>query len=86
MQMAEAERRRDFGWPAALACLGLLGGGWFVGHGFEAGRSTDRTLMRSASQGLFHILPRDEAPGIMEAGQVEKKVRVVSAIEYLLAD
>lgn len=245
MQMAEAERRRDLGWPAALVCLGLLGGGWFVGHGFEAGRSTDRTVtvkglaetfvqadlaiwplrftatgadlnqvqaeidrdveailtflterglppeaiqpqrvevtdllaqpyrpegigdnrfiiaqtilvrteqigvvvalnqqtgelvrrgvvltegggptylftrlneikpamlaeatrnareaaeqfaedadseiegIRSASQGLFQILPRDEAPGVMEAGQVEKKVRVVSTIEYLLAD
>ncbi|HEX6142903.1 MAG TPA: SIMPL domain-containing protein [Geminicoccaceae bacterium] len=32
--------RRDFGWPAGLVCLGLLGAGWFVGHGFEAGRST----------------------------------------------
>lgn len=42
--------------------------------------------IRRASQGLFQILPRDEAPGIMEAGQVDKKVRVVSTIDYLLED
>jgi hypothetical protein len=27
---------------------------------------------------------RDAAPGIGEAGQIDKKVRVVSTIEYLL--
>jgi hypothetical protein len=30
------------------------------------------------------ILPRHAAPGIGEAGQIDKKVRVVSTIEYLL--
>jgi uncharacterized protein len=41
--------------------------------------------IRRASQGIFEILPRDAAPGISEASQIEKKVRVVSTIEYLLA-
>jgi hypothetical protein len=40
--------------------------------------------IRRASQGIFEILPRDAAPGISEAGQIDKKVRVVSTIEYLL--
>ena len=40
--------------------------------------------IRRASQGIFEILPRDAAPGIGEAGQIDKKVRVVSTIEYLL--
>jgi hypothetical protein len=46
----------------------------------------DGTLggIRRASQGIFEILPRDAAPGISEAGQIDKKVRVVSTIEYLL--
>ena len=34
--------------------------------------------IRHASQGLFEILPRDEAPGIREESQIQKKVRVVS--------
>jgi hypothetical protein len=42
--------------------------------------------IRRANQGVFQILPRDEAPGLMEASQVQKKVRIVSTIEYLLAD
>jgi hypothetical protein len=40
--------------------------------------------IRRASQGIFEILPRDAAPGISEGGQIDKKVRVVSTIEYLL--
>jgi hypothetical protein len=46
----------------------------------------DSTLggIRRASQGIFEILPRDAAPGISEAGQIDKKIRVVSTIEYLL--
>jgi hypothetical protein len=35
---------RRFAWPAALLCLGLLGGGWFVGHGFEEGRRSAPTV------------------------------------------
>jgi hypothetical protein len=36
------------------------------------------------SQGLFEILPRDQADGITEASQIVKTVRVVATIEYAL--
>ena len=39
-----------------------------------------------ANQGVFQILPRDPAPGISESDQLQKTVRVVSTIEYLLED
>lgn len=42
--------------------------------------------IRRASQGLFQILARDESPAVAEASQVEKKIRVVTTIEYLLED
>jgi hypothetical protein len=42
--------------------------------------------IRRASQGVFVILPRDEAPGIAEPNQMEKTVRVVTTVEYLLRD
>jgi hypothetical protein len=40
--------------------------------------------IRQAYQGVFEILPRDQAPGISEESQVAKTVRVVSTIDYLL--
>jgi uncharacterized protein len=40
--------------------------------------------IRHASQGVFSILPRDEAPGINEQSQILKTVRVVTTVEYLL--
>ena len=40
--------------------------------------------IRHASQGVFSILPRDEAPGINEQSQIFKTVRVVTTVEYLL--
>jgi len=40
--------------------------------------------IRRASQGVFEILPRDQAPGITEGSQLVKTVRVVSTIEYEL--
>jgi len=40
--------------------------------------------IRTASQGIFEILPRDQAQGISEASQIMKTVRVVSTIEYSL--
>ena len=40
--------------------------------------------IRTASQGVFTILPRDQAQGIDEASQIEKTVRVVSTVEYRL--
>jgi hypothetical protein len=42
--------------------------------------------IRRAMQGLFEILPRDEAPGLRGEGQVDKRVRVVTTVEYLLRD
>lgn len=42
--------------------------------------------IRRANQGVFVILARDQAPGIDEAGQLNKTVRVVSTIEYYLKD
>lgn len=40
--------------------------------------------IRQANQGVFEILPRDEAPGISEGSQVAKRVRVVSTVDYFL--
>ena len=40
--------------------------------------------IRRASQGVFEILPRDQAQGISEGSQVAKVVRVVSTVEYIL--
>jgi hypothetical protein len=42
--------------------------------------------IRQASQGVFQILPRDRAPGVMEESQVNKTVRVVTTVEYALED
>lgn len=40
--------------------------------------------IKRASQGVFEILPRDQAQGITEASQIVKTVRVVSTVDYLL--
>jgi hypothetical protein len=40
--------------------------------------------IRRASQGVFEILARDRAPGISEESQIEKTLRVVSTVEYML--
>ncbi|MFL5402214.1 MAG: SIMPL domain-containing protein [Gemmatimonadales bacterium] len=40
--------------------------------------------IRQASQGVFVILPRDQAPGVSESGQLQKVVRVVSTVQYAL--
>jgi len=42
--------------------------------------------IRQANQGVFEILPRDRAPGVSEAGQLTKTVRVVSTVDYYLTD
>ncbi|MDP3936652.1 MAG: SIMPL domain-containing protein [Deltaproteobacteria bacterium] len=42
--------------------------------------------IRRANQGVFQILPRDEAPGIQEGSQINKRVRVVTTVDYFLAD
>jgi hypothetical protein len=40
--------------------------------------------IRQANQGVFVILPRDQAPGVNESGQLQKVVRVVSTVQYFL--
>ena len=40
--------------------------------------------IRRANQGVFEILPRDQAPGISQESQIVKTVRVVSTVDYLL--
>lgn len=40
--------------------------------------------IRQANQGVFVILPRDQAPGISEEEQPVKTVRVVATVEYFL--
>ncbi len=42
--------------------------------------------IRRATQGVFEILPRNPAPGMMQEGQFQKTLRVVSTIEFYLAD
>jgi hypothetical protein len=42
--------------------------------------------IRHANQGVFEILPRDQAPGIAAESQINKTVRVVSTVEYFLKD
>lgn len=42
--------------------------------------------IRKANQGIFEIVGRDQAPGVMPEGQVAKVVRVVSTVEYFLKD
>ncbi len=42
--------------------------------------------IRQANQGLFVILPRDQAPGVQESQQRTKIVRVVSTVDYRLLD
>jgi uncharacterized protein len=40
--------------------------------------------IRQANQGVFVILPRDQAPGISEESQLFKMVRVVATVDYYL--
>ena len=40
--------------------------------------------IRRANQGLFEIRARDEAQGVREENQIDKTVRVVTTVEYLL--
>jgi hypothetical protein len=40
--------------------------------------------IRRANQGVFQILPRDPAPGVSEENQLEKTLRVVTTVDYLL--
>lgn len=51
---------------------------------FARDSHSDLSGIKTASQGVFEILPRDQAQGISEESQIMKTVRVVSTIEYAL--
>jgi hypothetical protein len=51
---------------------------------FARDSHTELGGIRQASQGVFEILPRDQAQGITEESQIVKTVRVVSTVEYFL--
>lgn len=51
---------------------------------FARDSHSDLGGIRQANQGIFEILPRDQAPGITESNQVTKVVRVVATIDYYL--
>lgn len=53
---------------------------------FAADSGSELGGIRRASQGVFQILARDDAPGIMEPYQIAKRLRVVSTVEYYLVD
>jgi hypothetical protein len=53
---------------------------------FAKDSSSTLGAIRNANQGVFVVLPRDEAPGIQEQQQLEKKLRVVTTVEYFLED
>jgi len=51
---------------------------------FAADSRSDLGSIRQASQGIFVIMPRDQAPGVNEGAQLQKIVRVVSTVQYFL--
>jgi hypothetical protein len=51
---------------------------------FARDSRSDLGGIRQANQGIFEILPRDQAPGIVESSQIAKIVRVVATIDYYL--
>lgn len=51
---------------------------------FAADSRTSLGGIRRANQGVFEILPRDQASGITEESQVMKVVRVVSTVDFVL--
>lgn len=51
---------------------------------FARDSRSDIGAIRQASQGVFEIQPRDQAPGISEESQIGKTVRVVSTVDYFL--
>jgi hypothetical protein len=51
---------------------------------FARDAESDLGGIRRANQGVFEILPREQAAGIREESQVYKTLRVVSTVEFLL--
>ena len=53
---------------------------------FAADAGTHLGSIRQAQQGVFQILPRDQADGIYEGAEINKKIRVVTTVDYYLED
>lgn len=51
---------------------------------FAADADSELGDIRRANQGVFVILPRDPAPDVQEANQLNKTVPVVATIDYYL--
>lgn len=51
---------------------------------FAADSRTSLGGIRRGNQGVFEILPRDQAQGITEGSQIGKVVRVVTTVDYIL--
>ena len=51
---------------------------------FAKSSQTKVGKIRKANQGVFSILPRLQTASAMEMNSIEKKVRVVSTVEYYL--
>jgi hypothetical protein len=51
---------------------------------FARDSHSDLAGIRQANQGVFEILPRDQAAGITQESQIAKVIRVVSTIDYYL--
>lgn len=51
---------------------------------FARDSRTELAGIRRANQGVFEILPRDQAQGISQESQIVKTVRVVATVEYEL--
>ena len=52
----------------------------------EFAKSSDSKVgkIRRAQQGVFSILPREQTANAQESAQIDKKVRVVSTVEFWL--
>lgn len=57
-----------------------------VAEQFAADSGSEVGGIRHANQGVFQILARDQAPGVMENAQRHKTVRVVTTVQYFLKD
>jgi len=53
---------------------------------FAADSGSKIVGIHRANQGVFEILPRDRVQGVSEESQIQKIVRVVTTVEYQLAD
>jgi hypothetical protein len=53
---------------------------------FAADSGAKLGTIRRAQQGVFQILPRDQADNVYEATEINKKIRVVTTVDYYLAD